>query len=892
MTLVVSMPARKLARRWPHGLRAFLFFSLLLSSTTTGTASPTLLTNGHPLHVRLPPGELVDGFFDRFIVNGNSGYIVFVPPGARTLTVEFQTTPGTGVELLAQADRDVGTAPFFDGRADYLADPDGNSLARIVISTELGRPDLRLKPGIYFIGFRLRDLGIRHEGVLTATIGGAAIDPEVRVQESIFTDDLDGWTHNSTASPIPGTNVGAGTTSLSHFAEGGNPGAYARLKHVAFFGPDEWFLAPPKYLINLFALEGPRFQFDLRRVSGDSAHNFNVHVRVFNGDTGYSWIGLGPPSTTEGWETFAVTIRADLWNRFVGLGSFEEVFSAPSRIEVLARYVVQQGTTGLDNFRLLARGGAPPIAVLPTVTSFSGGADGWGRNFPAADTFPEGTEGDEDSDLVWVDVEGNPGGYLRIFGTAADGGDAFVSGREYLGNLSGLDDPRFEFDYLHQSTAGASRPVEIRLVGRDTAYTWTGVVPADIWAHQIAPLTADEWTLASGDDRFAEVLADAVRIEVSADLAAGIEGNCIDNFVLLTSDSPPLPATMTANPPLLEFPGVAGVAKGAGAGAQVLRISSGGGSLRWEASVSGALAERITLSETTGDTPSTVFVRVDSAGLPAGTFEGRVTITALGTNISASVAVIRLVLDEQPIPTPLINDLGVVSSATFTSPLSPGILAAIFGRNLGGPVGGLNAGFGDRTGDRLPTSLGGVKVLVYDLNGTFIGEAPLLYVGDKQINFQLLFSLFGHTSARIVVEFNGVRSEPTVVPIQAWAPGIFTTGANRAVAANADGTMNASDNPTAAEGLLTIYMTGQGVVAPDWPAGRAAPSFPLIRAPSDITVTIGGVEAVVQFFGLAPGTTGVAQLNVFPAAGTPSGDQLLVVRVGGVVSNAVVVTIQ
>ena len=143
---------------------------------------------------------------------------------------------------------------------------------------------------------------------------------------------------------------------------------------------------------------------------------------------------------------------------------------------------------------------------------------------------------------------------------------------------------------------------------------------------------------AAGDDSFAEILADAVRIEVSADLTAGIEGNCIDNFVLLTSDSPPLPATMTANPPLLEFPGVAGVAKGVGAGAQILLISSGGGSLRWEASVSGALAERVTLSETTGDTPSTVFVRVDSAGLPAGTFEGRVTITALGTPGSRTVS--------------------------------------------------------------------------------------------------------------------------------------------------------------------------------------------------------------------------------------------------------------
>ncbi len=839
--------------------------------------------------MNLPPGMVVDGMLDRTIINGDDGFIIFVPPGARTLTVEFQTTPGAAVELLAQADRDVGTGSFRD-RADFLADPDGNSVATIFISTESGF--ITLKPGIYFIGFRLRNVGIRYEGVLTATIAGAVIDPEVRVQESIFSEDLEGWTRNDSASPIPGTNVGAGSSSLSHRATGGNPGGYAQLFHNVFFGPDEWFLAPPKFLIDLTALEGPRFQFDLSRMAGDSAHNFRVQMRVFNDDTGFSWIGQPPPVTTEGWETFAVTIREGLWNRIVGGGSFEDVFSAPARIEVRALFVVQQGRVGLDNFRILARGGAPPIAVLPTVTSFSGGADGWGRNFPAADTFPEGTEGDEDSDLVWVDVEGNPDGYLRVFGSAADGGDAFVVGREYLGDLSGLDEPRFEFDYLHQSVAGATRPVQIRLVGRDTAYVWTGVVPADIWAHQIAPLTADEWTLAAGDDTFAEVLADVVRIEVSADLASGIGGNCIDNFSLLTADSPALPATITANPPMLEFPGVAGVAKGAGPDAQILRISSGGGSLRWEATVSGALADRITLSQTTGDTPSTVLVEVNSTGLPAGTFDGQVTITALGTNISASVATIRLVLAAQPVPTPLINHGGAVSSATFTGPLSPGILVSLFGRQLGGPADGLQATFGGRTGDRLPTSLGGVKVLVLDLNGILIAEAPLLYVGDRQINFQLPFLLFGHTAARIVVEVNRVRSEARDVQIQPWAPGIFNFGANRAVAANADGSTNGAGSPTAVDSLLTVYLTGQGVVAPDWPAGRAAPSFPLVRAPSDIVVTIGGVEARVQFFGLAPGLAGVAQLNVFPAAGTPSGDQLLVVRVGGVLSNAVIVTIQ
>ena len=832
---------------------------------------------------------VVDGLLDRTVINGDDGFIIFVPPGARTLTVEFQTSPGAAVQLLVQPDRDVGSEGFAN-RADFLADPDGNSVANVFISSESGQPTL--KPAIYFIGFRLRDVGIRYEGVLTATIAGTVIDPEVRVQESIFSEDLEGWTRNDSASPIPGTNVGAGSSSLSHRATRGNPGGYARLFHNVFFGPDEWFLAPPKFLIDLAALDGGRFQFDVIRIAGDSMPNFRVQMRVFSDDTGFSWIGQPPPVTTEGWETFSVTIREGLWNRIVGEDSFEEVFSAPARIEVRALFVVQLGIVGLDNFRILARGGAPPIAVLPTVTSFSGGPDGWGRNYPGSETITLATEGDEDSDLVWVDVEGNPGGYLRIAGSAADDGDAFVVGREYRGNLSGLDEPRFEFDYLHRSTAGASGPVEIRLIGRDTAYSWTGVVPADVWAHQIAPLTADEWTLVAGEDSFADVLADVISVEVSADLSAGPDGSCIDNFSLLTADSPALPATITANPPMLEFPGVAGVAKGAGPDAQILRISSGGGSLRWEATVSGALADRITLSQTTGDTPSTVLVEVNSTGLPAGTFDGQVTITALGTNISASVATIRLVLAAQPVPTPLINHGGAVSSATFTGPLSPGILVSLFGRHLGGPADGLHATFGGRTGDRLPTSLGGVKVLVLDLNGILIAEAPLLYVGDRQINFQLPFLLFGHTAARIVVEVNRVRSEARDVQIQPWAPGIFNFGANRAVAANADGSTNAAGNPAAVDSLLTVYLTGQGVVAPDWPAGRAAPSFPLVRAPSDIVVTIGGVEARVQFFGLAPGLTGVAQLNVFPAAGTPPGDQLLVVRVGGVLSNAAIVTIQ
>ena len=64
-----------------------------------------------------------------------------------------------------------------------------------------GQPTL--KPGIYFIGFRLRNVGIRYQGVLTATIAGTVIDPEVRVQESIFSEDLEGWTRNDSRESDP-----------------------------------------------------------------------------------------------------------------------------------------------------------------------------------------------------------------------------------------------------------------------------------------------------------------------------------------------------------------------------------------------------------------------------------------------------------------------------------------------------------------------------------------------------------------------------------------------------------------------------------------------------------------------------------------------------------------
>ena len=885
------MKARKLTHSPLCGFGTLLLSCLLLSSITPSAANAgTLLTNGQPLHVDLPPGVVIDSQLDRTIVNGDEGFTIFVPPGATQLRVDFQTVPGeNAVELLVQGDRDVGTSPLFRERADFLADPNDNGLATIVIGTSGVQPPIHA--AIYYIGFRLRDVGIRHKGTITATIGGPAIPPEARVQESQFISDLEGWTRNATSSPYPGTNTGAAGTTLIFGDAGGNPNGFARLRHTQSFGPTEWFVAPANFLMDFMSLDGPRFQFDLARIFGDSDPNFKVQMRVYGDNGAYQWEGLDPPETGTGWQTFSVTMDPQFWNLIAGAASFEEVFSNPKRIEVRANYVVLAGTTGLDNFQVRARSGAPPISVLPTVMGFAAGLDGWGRNYPKIGVHDFASEGNKNSAILWVNFEGNPGGYARLVDNGGNAVDRFRLPDAFLGNMSALDEPRFEFDYLHLSPSakGASSPVRIRLVGREAVYEWSGVTPHDLWAHQIAPIAAGAWTLVGGEGTFEDVLSDVVGVEVSADHAVGPEANGIDNFALLTADSPVLPATITANPSSLEF---SSFVTGGNAEAQIVRISSSGGALAWDASTSGQLAERISVTVDSGGTPALIFVTVDSQGLAAGNYEGTLVITPTGTNIPVSEVAVRLHLGPQPTPTPIINDDGIVDPATYTTWFSPGSLGSIFGVRLGGPAGGLNSIFGGRRGDQLPTFLEGVKVLALDQFGNVIAECPLLYVSDLQINFQVPFEIFGYSGVWIAVESSGIRSEPHFIPLRSASPAVFKMPSGFAIAQNQSGSLNSAASPLPSGHALILYFIGQGVVAPDWASGRAAPAFPPVRAPSDITVTIGGVEARIQFIGLAPGMVGVGQANIFPGDGTPSGSQPLVMTINGLSSLPVNVSIQ
>ncbi len=104
------------------------------------------------------------------------------------------------------------------------------------------------------------------------------------------------------------------------------------------------------------------------------------------------------------------------------------------------------------------------------------------------------------------------------------------------------------------------------------------------------------------------------------------------------------------------------------------------------------------------------------------------------------------------------------------------------------------------------------------------------------------------------------------------APGIFTTtGVNgQAAAINQDGSLNSASNPAARGSVVSLYATGQGT-------GTA----------NNVTVTIAGYNAPLQYAGAAPGYPGLMQINAqIPSGGLQPGIQTVLLSVNGAASQA------
>lgn len=191
----------------------------------------------------------------------------------------------------------------------------------------------------------------------------------------------------------------------------------------------------------------------------------------------------------------------------------------------------------------------------------------------------------------------------------------------------------------------------------------------------------------------------------------------------------------------------------------------------------------------------------------------------------------------------------------------------------------------------IPKTLAGVTV---NLDGV---AAPVYFVSPTQVNFLVPFAV--QPGVRNVEVKTSSATLTGTVRVMSTAPGIFvnlpsTTGVPPGGAVlNQDFSIN-SQSATARRGqVVQIYATGPGALSRTIEDGAAAPSSPLALTASTPEVFIAGVRATVQFSGMAPGFSGLWQINAtVPDRAFITGRVPLQVFMDGVDSNEVSIFVQ
>lgn len=214
----------------------------------------------------------------------------------------------------------------------------------------------------------------------------------------------------------------------------------------------------------------------------------------------------------------------------------------------------------------------------------------------------------------------------------------------------------------------------------------------------------------------------------------------------------------------------------------------------------------------------------------------------------------------------------LVNAADMSLPVAPGGLVTLWGENFS-PV---NMATQEVP---LPTALGESCLTV---NGVAV---PMLYVSSNQINAQLPFNMDGQ--AMLVLHTPGGTSDSFGFTVMPAAPGVFRSGVAGpltnlpTVLRAVNGELVTGSNPIHPGDRIVIYAAGLGPTEPAVEAGVPAPCDPLARVVIEPTVTLGGVQLVLEYAGLAPGQIGVYQINALVPGHVPLGMEIPLSMVQG-----------
>jgi uncharacterized protein (TIGR03437 family) len=226
---------------------------------------------------------------------------------------------------------------------------------------------------------------------------------------------------------------------------------------------------------------------------------------------------------------------------------------------------------------------------------------------------------------------------------------------------------------------------------------------------------------------------------------------------------------------------------------------------------------------------------------------------------------------------PTISTNGVVDAATnqVGKGLAPGSYISIYGTDLADATEVYST-------PSLPVSLSYGSITL-DGGGLSL-PGHLHFVSPKQINVQIPWEFQGQTSLQMSVMSNYLYSAYYTVPLATYSPGFFANSGNAAVYDFTSSSIVTASNPAKRGDVLELYVNGLGPVSNAPASGDPASLTTLSNTQTTPTVTLGGVNLPVSFAGLAPGYIGLYQVNATIPADAPTGNQPLIISIGGVAS--------
>ena len=237
--------------------------------------------------------------------------------------------------------------------------------------------------------------------------------------------------------------------------------------------------------------------------------------------------------------------------------------------------------------------------------------------------------------------------------------------------------------------------------------------------------------------------------------------------------------------------------------------------------------------------------------------------------------------------------VGAGLSTPLVRSLSPNAIASVFGDSFAPAGTARMVGPSDLVNGRLPTVLNGVCVLVNNV------AAPLFFLAANQINFQVpQFPPGGNAGVRVATSCGAaseIRSFSEPAGAAAATPEFFyfklsADGKNPIAALNAvtgayigapDLIPGGAFVPTAPGDILTLFFTGGGITNPAFVPGELPGGIGSVA--NSVGITIGGTSlgaSDVLYIGVAPGFAGLYQLNIRVPAGTPPGNQPMILTIG------------